>query len=240
MLALLSQALAIPDNTPSHQAIQAGICAGEKRQVEVLALELAQAGDPEGFVALGWLEETASPASSTRAYAYYLTAAQHGSLRAQWRVGVMLDTGTGVPTDSRAAAFWLRKAARRNLGAAWSSLGLLRQHGRGVPHDRIGARRAYFNAIRHGEPHGFAGIGALYASRSNSRKDYLHGLAWYRVAVGHGDRTAREKLDALPALPIAEETEVTRRAAIIRRKYPITIAWENTPCPARPKTREET
>ncbi|WP_257539572.1 tetratricopeptide repeat protein [Sphingobium sp. CFD-1] len=119
---LMVQALAIPDDTSGHRAMQAAICSGDSPRVQALALDLAKAGDPEGFSGLGWLEETATPSAPTRAYAYYLTAAQHGSLRAQWKVGVMLDTGLGVPVDSKAAARWLRKAARRKLGAAWASL----------------------------------------------------------------------------------------------------------------------
>lgn len=227
---LMAQALTIPDDTPSHQLIQEQICAGEQASVQALALELAKAGDPEGFIGLGWLEETARPASPTRAYAYYLAAAQHGSMRAQWKVGVMLDTGLGVPVDSRAAAYWLRKAAHRNLGAAWASLGLLRLQGRGVAKDRFGARRAYFNAIRHGDPHGFAGIGALYSSRSDKKSDYLRAIAWYRVAASQGDDIAQTKLDAFPRLSPEEETWVNRRAETIRRRHPITIAWVDGPC----------
>lgn len=234
---LMAQALTIPDNTRSHQLIQERICAGDQADVQALALELAKAGDPEGFIGLGWLEETARPASPTRAYAYYLTGAQHGSIRAQWKVGVMLDTGLGVPVDSRAAAYWLRKAAHRNLGAAWASLGLLRLQGRGVAKDRFGARRAYFNAIRHGEPHGFAGIGALYSSRSDRRRDYLRAIAWYRVAAFHGDDIAQTKLDALPGLSPEEEAWVDRRAETIRRRHPITIAWDDGPCTSPPAPR---
>lgn len=229
---LLAQALAVPDNNPSHQALQALICADDKNQARILALDLAATGDPEGFVALGWLEETAQPAAPTRAYAYYLTAAQHGSARAQWKVGVMLDTGYGVPVDSRTSAYWLRKATRQDLGAAWASLGLLRMQGRGIRKNRAGARRAYFNAIRNGEPHGFAGIGALYAIRSNSRSDYLRAVAWYRVAAGHGDAVAREKLDGIKPLSPADEASVVKRAVRIHRAHPIRIAWDSSPCPS--------
>lgn len=214
--------------------MQAAICSSDSSRVQVLALALAGVGDPEGFNGLGWREETATPSAPTRAYAYYLTAAQHGSLRGQWKVGVTLDTGLGVPVDSKAAARWLRKAARWNLGAAWSSLGLLRQYGRGVPKYRIGARHAYFIAIRHGDPHGFAGIGALYSSRSNRKKDYLRAIAWYRVAASYGDGIAQEKLAALPALPPDEEREVTARTAKIRRNNPMTPVWDYGPCEPRP------
>lgn len=227
---LVAQALAIPNDTPGHRAMQATICSGDTAKVQALALDLAGTGDPEGFIGLGWLEETAIPSVPTRAYAYYLTAAQRGSLRAQWKVGVMLDTGLGVPANSKAAAHWLRKAARQNLGAAWSSLGLLRQFGRGVPRDRVGARRAYFNAIRHGEPHGFAGIGSLYSSRSGRSEDYLRAVAWYRVAANHGDKIAREKLAVLPVLFPGEERDVSARATKIQRNHPITVAWDDGPC----------
>lgn len=231
---LMAQALAIPDDSPGHQAMQAAICSGDGARTQALALDLASAGDPDGFIGLGWLEETATPSAPTRAFAYYLAAAQQESLRAQWKVGVMLDTGLGVPVDSRAAAYWLRKAAGRNLGAAWSSLGRMRQLGRGMPKDRAGARRAYFNAIRYGEPHGFAGIGSLYSSHSHRRKDYLRAIAWYRAAASQGDGIAQEKLAALPALPFDEERTVAARAAKIRRNHPMTAVWDYGPCEPKP------
>lgn len=230
MTLLLAGAIAIPDKTTSHQLIQEHVCVGDREGAQALALGLAKEGDPEGFIGLGWLEETASPSAPTRAFAYYLTAAQYGSTKAQWKVGVMLDTGLGIPVDSRAAAYWLRKAARAKLGAAWASLGMMSKQGRGMAKDRIGARRAYLKAIRYGDPHGFAGIGGLYASRSDHREDYLQAIAWYRTAAGHGDDIAQGKVDALPKLSPEENAWVDRRTETIRRRLPIIIAWDDRPC----------
>lgn len=95
----------------------------------------------------------------------------------------MQDTSLGALVGSKAAVRWLRRATPRKLGAAWSSLGLLRQFGRDVLKDRIGARHAHFNAIRYGEPHGFAGMGLLYSSRLDRRKDYLRAIAWRPIIV---------------------------------------------------------
>lgn len=231
---LLSMALATPASpSPSHQAIQELICTNHKDDAQKLSLKLASAGDPDGFIGLGWLEENANPAALTPAFAYYLTAAELGSAKAQWKVGVMLDTGAGIPADSKAAARWLQKATKQDLGAAWSSFGLLQQFGRGTKMSRSGAKSAYLRAIKLGEPHGFAGIGALYSSHSEKRKDYLQAIAWYRVAVSYGDDIARGKLDALPPLSSDEEVWVAARTAVIKQKHPMVVAWNDDDCPPK-------
>ena len=112
--------------TGSYQEIQQLICDQKMEDARAVALSKAQAGDADGFIALGWFEEEGkfSKADNTRAFAYYTTAATLGSAHAQWKVGVMLDTGSGVKQDPKAAVGWFRKSARQKLGAAWSSLDL--------------------------------------------------------------------------------------------------------------------
>lgn len=68
-VALYLLALIRPDNTPAHAGLQDLVCVGKRDQVGAWALDIASAGDPEGFIALRWLEESARPASPTRVYA---------------------------------------------------------------------------------------------------------------------------------------------------------------------------
>lgn len=198
-----------------------------------LAHSRAKSGDPEGFNSLGYFEEvgTFSKADSTRAFAYYTTAATLGSARAQWKVGVMLDTGLGTARNSKAAVRWFRKSGQQRLGAAWSSLGLMQQKGLGTSMNMAAARRSYKKAIRFGEPHGYAGIGALLATRSvDGSKRYFDAIAWYQVAADQGSNVAREMLEQLPAMSPEQRMWVKKRALEIVRENPITVVPFNHPC----------
>ena len=219
----------------SYQEIQQLICERKADDARTLALAKAKAGDAEGFIALGWFEEIGSfaQADATRAFAYYSAAANLGSAHAQWKVGVMLDTGLGVKQDSKTAVGWFKKSARQKLGAAWSSLGLMQLQGRGIPKDVAAARKSYRNAIRYGEPHGFAGIGAIIATGVDDMSaEYLSAIAWYQVAAEKGSDVAKEKLQRLPAMNANQWEKINKQAEEIARQNPITVIPFNRPCRA--------
>ncbi len=219
--------------TGSYQEIQQLICDQKMEDARAVALSKAQAGDADGFIALGWFEEEGkfSKADNTRAFAYYTTAATLGSAHAQWKVGVMLDTGSGVKQDPKAAVGWFRKSARQKLGAAWSSLGLMQLRGRGTQADMTAARHSYEMAIRFGEPHGYAGIGAILATGTKDMSEkYLQAVAWYLVAADNGSEVAREKLGQLPTMSSEQWSRIKKHADKIARKKPITVVPFSRAC----------
>jgi uncharacterized protein len=231
VVALLLAQASLP---ASYSEIQQLICVKKMEEARELAHSVAKAGDPEGFNALGWFEEigTFSKPDSTRAFAYYTTAATLGSAHAQWKVGVMLDTGLGTARNSKAAVRWFRKSAHQKLGAAWASLGLMQQKGYGTRVNMAAAKRSYQKAIRLGEPHGYAGIGALLATRSvDGSKRYFDAIAWYQVAADQGSDVAREKLQKLPAMTPEQRVWVKDRAIAIIQRHPIKLVPFNRPCP---------
>ena len=67
------------------------------------------------------------------AYKWFKRAADKGDPRSQSQLGMMFDTGKGVPQDYKTAAFWYDKAARQNFGQAQDALGLMYALGQGVP-----------------------------------------------------------------------------------------------------------
>ena len=58
-----------------------------------------------------------------------------GDARSQAQLGIMYDTGKGVPQDFSRAAAWFRKSAEQGFGQAQDSLGLMYAIGQGVPQD---------------------------------------------------------------------------------------------------------
>ena len=66
--------------------------------------------------------------------------AEQGDADAQYNLGIMYDTGLGVPENDAEAVKWFRKAAEQGYADAQYNLGLMYAKGDGVPENNI---RAY-------------------------------------------------------------------------------------------------
>jgi TPR repeat protein len=73
--------------------------------------------------------------------------ADGGDARAQHRVGVHYDKGTGVPQDYAEAVKWYRKAADQGDARAQNNLGDMYAAGSGVPQDYVQAHKWYNLAV---------------------------------------------------------------------------------------------
>ncbi len=63
--------------------------------------------------------------------------AERGNAPAQYEMGVMYDTGLGVPQDYAQALKWYRKAANQGYARAQFNLGSMYANGRGVPQNDL-------------------------------------------------------------------------------------------------------
>jgi TPR repeat protein len=70
--------------------------------------------------------------------------AERGNARAQTRLGLMLETGRGLPQDYAEAAYWYRRAAEQGDPDAQYLLGNCFSLGLGVPWDLVHAYK-WFN-----------------------------------------------------------------------------------------------
>lgn len=66
--------------------------------------------------------------------------AKQGFVLAQYNLGLMYDTGDGVPENHAEAVKWFRLAADQGVARAQASLGLMYVNGDGVPQNNV---RAY-------------------------------------------------------------------------------------------------
>jgi TPR repeat protein len=71
------------------------------------------------------------------AFAAWRAAADRGHARAQHNLGLMYQTGRGVPQDDGAAAQWFQRAAELGNVEAQNNLGNFYATGRGVPQDDV-------------------------------------------------------------------------------------------------------
>ena len=65
--------------------------------------------------------------------------ADQGNAAAQFNLGVMYNSGDGVPEDDVEAVKWYRKAADQGNAAAQFNLGVMYSSGEGVPEDLVQA-----------------------------------------------------------------------------------------------------
>jgi uncharacterized protein len=71
----------------------------------------------------------------------FFPLAQRGDAAAQTYLGLMYETGRGVPQNYTEAAIWYRRAAEQGDSLAQYSLGLLYDRGQGVPLDVVEASK---------------------------------------------------------------------------------------------------
>ena len=77
--------------------------------------------------------------------------AEGGDTTAQWNLGVMYDTGVGVPQDYKEAVKWYTKAAEQGDVDAQNNLGAMFDNGEGVPKDLVQAYAWYDVANANGQ-----------------------------------------------------------------------------------------
>jgi TPR repeat protein len=121
-------------------------------------------------------------------------AALGGDPTSQVNLGLMYETGQGVPKDYAQAMLWFRKAAEQGNGWGQGNLGNLYSHGLGVPKDDNEAVRWYTKAAEQGNPMGQYDLGVMYENGRGVPKDYGVALGWYRKAADQGYAAAENNL----------------------------------------------
>ncbi len=120
------------------------------------------------------------------------TRAEAGDAAAQCKLGVMYQTGEGVPEDFAEAAKWYRKAADQGNPSAQCNLGFLYSRGHGVPKNRAEAFNWYRKAAEQGDASGEFSLGLKYAEGEGVTRDRLEALAWVYLAIEGGEGNALE------------------------------------------------
>lgn len=162
-----------------------------------LSEERAAAGDPEGDESLAWFYDAGRHVikDKSRAAGHFRKCADAGLKHCQWRLGVMLDVGDGIPVNVDEAFRYLSASAGQDYGRAHASLGLMYATGRGTSVDYKKSMESYRTAARLGEEHGFFGVGVLYNLGQGVPKDKLRSFAWFLVAHFQGDEQGQKAMD---------------------------------------------
>ncbi len=115
---------------------------------EIVLPGLAEGGDAEAQVSLGWMYQTGQGFAQDyhEAAHWYRRAAEQGNALAQYSLAELYARGLGLGQDYEAAALWHRRAAERGNLSAQIRLAYLYENGLGVPRDYSAAVYWYARA----------------------------------------------------------------------------------------------
>ena len=184
------------------------------------AKSAADQGDAEGHDWLGWFYENGNGVVVDFAAAekHYRIAGNSGNDHANWRLGVLIDTGkiTGTPEE---AVKLFEKAAASDYTSAIVSLAVMQATGRGTPKSSSGAFANYRRAAALGDSGGVRGVGIMYYLGEAVAKDPKEAAAWFLISAAMENDYGMDSFEmAMGENPSLDYGEVQARAEQILKE----------------------
>jgi hypothetical protein len=124
-------------------------------------------------------------------------AAEAGDVRAQYALGIIYDTGSGVPADYTEGFRWFRLSAEGGYAPAQQKMGLMYLYGWQVRRDVAEAARWYELAARQGHVGAQLQVASMYERGQGVAKNLVLAYKWTGVAAGAGDAHSLWRLPRL-------------------------------------------
>ena len=109
---------------------------------------------------------------------------------AQFLLGMLYDSGKGVPQDQAVAAKWYRKAAEQKHLIAQLFLGVMLYSGQGVKQDYKEAARWLRAPAESGNDEAQFYLGSMYANGNGVKKDGAEAIRWLEKSAAQGNTRA--------------------------------------------------
>lgn len=124
-------------------------------------------------------------------------AAEQGDAAAALYLGVLYDTGFGVPQSPAQALTWYRRGGEGGNVTALFNAAVMLDAGRGTAADPAGAIDLYEKATRVGSGRADYNLGLIYENGIGVPVDRQRAIRFYRQAVSHGVSEGRAHLARL-------------------------------------------
>ena len=121
-------------------------------------------------------------------------AAEQGDAAAALYLGVLYDTGFGVPQSPAEALSWYQRGGERGNVTAMFNAAVMHDAGRGTVADPAAALPWYERASRAGSGRADYNIGLIYEYGTGAPQDRQRAIRYYREAVAHGVAEGRAHL----------------------------------------------
>jgi TPR repeat protein len=156
-------------------------------------------------------------------------AAKQGDACAQFDLGLLYQTGTGVAQDFTEAMTWYKKAAEQGLADAQLNIGYLYDKGNGVTQNAATATQWYLKAALQCDVIASYNLGDKYEKGQGVEQNYIKAHYWYNVSSTFGNTYAQDSRSRI-------EKKMT--STQIKQAQEVELEWaetnnflpENTPC----------
>lgn len=124
------------------------------------------------------------------AFEWARQSAEEGYARAQFEVGLMYQSGTGIEQDYQAALFWFEKAAEQEDALAMFQLGIYYREGLGVEKSSEKSFQWFLTSAQNGYVPIYARLGDYYRDGIGVKQNHKEAVNWYEKAAESGDKIA--------------------------------------------------
>lgn len=146
-----------------------------------------------------------------KAHQLMLIEADQGNVKAQFNLGLMYDSGIGVPQDHKEAMEWYLKAAQQGHANSQYNLGVMYDEGIGVSQDDNEAVEWYLEASKQGHAKAQNNLGNMLHDGRGVTQSYEVAYAWYFLAAANGNEMAKNNLEELKKLLTPVEIENSQK-----------------------------
>jgi uncharacterized protein len=174
------------------------------------------------------------------ALAEWTAMANAGDARSQLGLGVLYESGRGLPApDLPGAVTWYRAAAAQGLPAAQNNLALLYARGRGVPLSPVMAGELWHVAAAAGYPVAQFNLALAYEQGFGLPRDYDSAARWYAEAGNRGVGDAAFALSELyrTGRGVPQHDELAKLWLAVARKFGSKLAVREDFSAATPTDR---
>ena len=133
-------------------------------------------------------------------FARFQKKAIAGNAEAQFVIGMMYETGLGVPKDAAKAFELFQKAAAQGNADAQFNLGWSYTNGKGVPKNEAKAVDWYQKAAAQGHTGAQSYLGMVYETGLGVPKNEAKAVDWYQKAAAQGEAFAQYSLGRMYGL----------------------------------------
>jgi uncharacterized caspase-like protein len=137
-----------------------------------------------------------SDPESPEALVLFHEAAAAGHAGAMNSLGLVYQSGRGVPRDGARAMAWFRMGAEAGNSAAMQQLGVAYRDGFGLPRAPVEALRWFRKAAEAGNAVAMINVGLAYANGAGVARDPTAAARWYLMAAEAGNVAGMDRIAA--------------------------------------------
>ena len=162
----------------------------------------------------------------SEAYQLWQESARQGDATSALYLGVLYDTGIGVPQNYAQALAWYEQGAQDGSPTAMLNAGLMYDAGRGTVADPESAATWYERAAEGGNGRAEYNLARMYESGSGVAASRPRAVQFYRAAARHGVKAAHMRLRELGIVVARANPRAVDDPAMVSFKRAQTVLLE--------------